>query len=196
MSFWGYGNIIPNSNVNGQFANVPNTNYSGSFGSNEIPGTNGLPGLSGAKNNIDAAKGYVPGICLKGGYKQIKRKIKNITKKYKKMNKKTLKKRSLRLKKMIHKSLSKVKKTCTKCKHKHTGSCKYTKSRNIKKSRKQRGGYSQYQNNLPLTPSYSVGGILTPSESGLASPPPIKIIDNTMDNYNHYTGKGFPSRGH
>ena len=48
-------------------------NYSGSFSSNEIPG---LPGLAGSKNNIDAAAGVVPGICLfKGGSKKLKRKI-------------------------------------------------------------------------------------------------------------------------
>lgn len=65
--------------------------------------------------------------------------------------------------------------------------------------RKQRGGYSQYQNNLPMTPTYSVGGVLPASQLGLANPPPIKVLPNCVncvDNYNHYTGKGFPSPGH
>ena len=185
MSFWGYGNIVPNSNVNGAYANVPSTNYAGSFGSNEIPGQNGLPGLSGAKNNVDAAKGYVPGICLKGGSKEIKRKIKNITKKYR-MTRKSLKNKS-RIRRMIRKSI----RVCKKCKHKH-----HTKRCAPINTRKYRGGYSQYQNNLPLTPSYSLGGILNSSESALANPPPMKVMNNCVDNYNHYTGKGFPSRGH
>jgi hypothetical protein len=60
-------------------------------------------------------------------------------------------------------------------------------------------GYSQYQNNLPMTPTYSVGGILSPSQSGEANPPPISSLSNCtncVDNYNHYAGKGFSSRGH
>ena len=64
---------------------------------------------------------------------------------------------------------------------------------------RQRGGYSQYQNNLPMTPSYSVGGVLPASQLGLANPPPIQVLPNCVncvDNYNHYTNTGFPSRGH
>ena len=60
-------------------------------------------------------------------------------------------------------------------------------------------GYSQYQNNLPMTPTYSVGGILTPAEVGMATPPPIQVLSNDSncsDNYNHFTGMGFASRGH
>jgi len=60
-------------------------------------------------------------------------------------------------------------------------------------------GYAQYQNNEPMTPSYSVGGILKSNDLGLANPPPIKLLSNCtncVDNYNHYTGKGFASRGH
>ena len=70
------------------------------------------------------------------------------------------------------------------------------KSRSLKK---KHGGYSQYQNNLPMTPSYSVGGPLSASDLGLANPPPIHVLSNCtncVDNYNHYTNKGFPSRGH
>ena len=64
---------------------------------------------------------------------------------------------------------------------------------------RQRGGYAQYQNNMPMTPTYSVGGILPASQLGLANPPPIQVLPNCVncvDNYNHYTGQGFPSRGH
>ena len=92
----GYSNIVPLSNVNGQYVNVGSTNNPANFGSNEIPG---LPGLAGAKTNIDAAAGKVPGICLfKGGTKGLKRKIKNISKQYKKMKAGSKKMKSLKLK--------------------------------------------------------------------------------------------------
>lgn len=73
------------------------------------------------------------------------------------------------------------------------------RSRKHSTKRRQRGGYSQYQNNLPMTPTYSVGGILPASQLGLANPPPIQVLPNCtncVDNYNHFTGKGFPSPGH
>jgi hypothetical protein len=74
------------------------------------------------------------------------------------------------------------------------------KTRNNKRFLKtQKGGYSQYQNNLPLTHSYSVGGILGANNSALANPPPINVYKGAgqcVDNYNHYTNKGFPSLGH
>jgi hypothetical protein len=72
------------------------------------------------------------------------------------------------------------------------------KSRRVR--RRQRGGYAQYQNNLPMTETYKVAGINLPAnESALATPPPVTVLPNCVncvDNYNHYTGMGFPSRGH
>ena len=68
-----------------------------------------------------------------------------------------------------------------------------------RKKLKQNGGYSQYQNNMPLTPSYSTGGFLKPSDSALANPVPFHVLPssvNSVDNYNHYTNMGFPSKGH
>jgi hypothetical protein len=65
--------------------------------------------------------------------------------------------------------------------------------------RRQRGGYSQYQNNLPMTPTYSVGGVLSASQLGLANPPPIHVLPNCTecrDNYNHFDNSSFPSQGH
>jgi len=69
----GYGNITPLSNINGKLVNIDNSHYPGMFGSNQVPG---LPGLSGAKINTDAANSYVPGICLfkGGGMKKFKKK--------------------------------------------------------------------------------------------------------------------------
>ena len=72
--------------------------------------------------------------------------------------------------------------------------------RNRKRSHRQKGGYSQFQNNLPMTPTYKVAGVNLPaSQLGLANPPPIEVLPNCVncvDNYNHYTNTGFPSRGH
>jgi hypothetical protein len=187
----GYSNIIPFSNVNGQYVNVGSTNNPANFGSNEIPG---LPGLAGAKSNIDAAAGKVPGICLfKGGSKGIKRKIKNITKHYKKMKAGSRKMKSLKLKlrrrmasRMASRNLAR----------KLAGG-RRTSRRTRNRRRTQRGGYSQYQNNQPFSLSYSVGGVLPASQLALANPPPIaSVSNNAVDNYNHYTNTGFPSKGH
>lgn len=195
----GYGNITPNSNINGKYVNVDNSNSPASFGSNEIPG---LPGLAGAKNNIDAAKGYVPGICLfKGGAKHLKKKINKISRKYKMKGGKNTKRIKRRIKNTFFKrvmglkSLMKTKKRRTSKKHHKKSYRRVLKGGNISYP----PGYSQYQNNEPITPSYSVGGILNSSDLALANPPPIKVLSNCVncvDNYNHYTGKGFPSRGH
>jgi hypothetical protein len=195
----GYGNIIPSSNINGKYVNVDNSNSPATFSSNEIPG---LPGLAGAKNNIDAAKGYVPGICLfKGGAKNFKKKINKISRKYKMKGGKNTKRIKRNIKSKFLRGMTGLK-----------GNKRTKKNRSSKKHHKKshrrvlKGGnityppgYSQYQNNQPITPSYSVGGILKSSDLGLANPPPIKLLSNCtncVDNYNHYTGKGFASRGH
>jgi hypothetical protein len=198
----GYGNISPFNNSS--YVNGTNSNYSGSFSSNEIPG---LPGLAGAKSNIDAAAGIVPGICLfKGGAKRLKRKIKNITKRYKmkggRKSRKSLrhrvKSRALALagggrgyRRSRQMSLAR---TMAMARSRVGG----TRRRNNRKYR-MKGG-SQYQNNLPMTQTYQVAGVNLPaSELGLANPPPIRVLPNCtncVDNYNHFTGQGFPSRGH
>jgi hypothetical protein len=61
--------------------------------------------------------------------------------------------------------------------------------------RKKRGGYTQYGSNIPSTPGYATpngGNWLT------ANPPTYARNDacgtgNCVDNYNHFTGKGFAS---
>jgi hypothetical protein len=251
-----YGNITPLSNVNGSYVNVNSSQYSGSFSSNEIPG---FPGLIGAKSNIDAAAGNVPGICLfKGGAKKLKRKIKNITKQYKRMKAgsrriKTMKRklRGRTSSRRLARSLSGGRKRRTKSRRIARslagGRKRRNKSRRIarylaggdmdegdmmeenivvdgvmseennsmngamdeatngameggRRKRRQRGGYAQYQNNMPLTPTYQVAGINLPaSQLALASPPPITALSNCtncVDSYNHYTNMGFPSKGH
>jgi len=207
-SNFGYSKIAPLSNINGGYVNVDNSNSPATFGSNEI---SGLPGLAGAKSNIDAAAGIVPGICFKGGAKKLKRKIKNITKQYKKMKAGSRKMKSLKMRlkqNFMNRSTSSKLAGGRRMSSNFAGSRKLSsnlaggrKSRYYRyKRRGQRGGYSQYQNNLPMTPVYQVAGINLPNNLlGLANPPPITPLSNCVncvDNYNHYTNTGFPSRGH
>jgi hypothetical protein len=81
---------------------------------------------------------------------------------------------------------------------KRRGSVKRRRRNTRSRRRHQRGGYAQYQNNQPLSPGYSVGGHLPSSQLALANPPPItrNFGGNCVDNYNHFTNTGFPSRGH
>ena len=192
----GYANITPNSNVNGNFINKDNSHYPGGFGSNQIPG---LPGLAGAKYNVDAAAARVPGICMSGGGKKLKRKIKNITKRYK-MPKKSMKRRVSGMKRRIKATLARaVGRARSVGLSRSRSLAGGRRSRRSRRSRRQRGGYSQYQNNLPMTPTYSTGGVLSAANLGLANPVPYKVLDNVgqcADNYNHFTNSGFPSRGH
>ena len=185
----GYGIINPYNNS--PYVNGTSSNYAGNFSSNEIPG---LPGLAGSKSNIDAAAGIVPGICnFKGGAKKLKRKIKNITKHYKKMkagsNKMKSLKRRLRTR-LASRSRSRGLSGGKKTRHR----------RRNKRSRAQRGGYSQYQNNQPITPTYQVAGINLPSNLlALANPAPVTVLPNCtncVDNYSRFTNTGFPSKGH
>ena len=204
----GYGNVAPLSNINGAYANVDSSNWPGTFGSNEIPG---LPGLAGAKSNIDAAAGNVPGICLfKGGAKKLKRKIKNITKHYKKMKVGSRKMKSFKQKLRI-KGLSRSLSNNLSRNRSLSRSLASSLARNSSfrggritrrryRRRSQHGGYSQYQNNMPMTQTYQVAGINLPaSQLALANPPPVTVLSTggqCTDNYNRYTNSGFPSRGH
>tara|TARA_B110000971_G_scaffold221974_1_gene272080 strand:+ start:6779 stop:7408 length:630 start_codon:yes stop_codon:yes gene_type:complete len=200
----GYGNDYPFSNVNKNFVNVDSNNNPMFFGSNQIPG---LPGISGAKNNIDAANGYVPGICLfKGGSHNFKQKINKISRKYK--MRKSIKHTS-RIKRLLRNKYSKKSNTTTKrinSRKKSKSKSRSRPKRRVNRSRrKYRGGwsyppgYSQFQSNQPITHTYSVGATLAADDSALANPPPYKVLANNTncaDNYNHYSDTTFPSRGH
>lgn len=191
----GYAKIIPNSNINGNFVNKDNSHYPGGFGSNQIPG---LPGLAGAKYNVDAAAANVPGICMSGGGKKIKIKIKNITKRYK-MPKKSMKRKASAMKKKIKANISRAISRARNLSRTRSVGVAMAGGRKTKRKRRQRGGYSQYQNNLPMTNSYSTGGVLSADNLGLANPVPYQALCNSgscIDNYNHFTNSGFPSRGH
>lgn len=195
----GYGNLNPyGSNVNPEFVNKWSSNNPANFSSNEI--YRGSGGLFGAVNNVNAAAGVSPGIGLfKGGYKKLKSKIKNITKRYKRnmhKNKRSAKRHVRSIKSRIRTKYG------SRHHHKSSRSSRRTHSKKRGPSRRHRtlrGGYSQYYNNFPNTPSYSVGGVLSSNNSALANPPPIQQLPNCVncvDNYSHYTGKGFASRGH
>jgi hypothetical protein len=202
----GYANITPNSNINSNFINKDNSHYPGGFGSNQVPG---LPGLAGAKYNVDAAAARVPGICMSGGGKNLKRKIKNITKRYK-MSKKSMKRKASGMKRRIKAKLSRAvgrarsvglarARSISGGKTKRRGGNPFMALRIGKKLFGQKGGYSQYQNNLPMTPTYSTGGVLSANNLGLANPVPYQALSNCtncVDNYNHFTNSGFSSRGH
>ena len=51
------------------------------------------------------------------------------------------------------------------------------------RTKRQRGG-----NNMPFSNSFSTGGVLSPSVSALANPPPFEKLDNTNcpNAYNHF----------
>ena len=206
MSFLGYGDILPNSNINSAYVNPNSSTYSGSFSSNEI---SGLPGLSGAKTGVDAAAGKVPGICMSGGRRQfsnqaqirkLKRKIKNISNIYKM---KHSRRRSRRLKRKLRTMTLGGKPTRGQGRGQRQRQRHRASNRNVSAMRhsnrhrtlRQQGGYSQYQNNMPSSPGYSLGGNLSANNSALANPPMYQAYNNAIDNYNHYTGKGFGSFG-
>ena len=141
-------------NVNGNYVNKYSENNPISFGSNEI--------------------------C--GGAKRIKKKIKNITRKYKmklRLNKRSIKRLKNRLRtRFIGRNRS------------FYGGKK--RSKNVTRRRMLRGG-NQFMTNMPNTPSYSLGGV---AASSLANPPPFNTLSNCtncIDNYNHYTKMGTPS---
>jgi hypothetical protein len=70
------------------------------------------------------------------------------------------------------------------------------RTRSLRK-RVQRGGYAQYQNNMPISSAYQVAGVhLPPNLSALANPAPITKLPTWPDNYNHYAMAGSPSQGH
>ena len=196
-SNFGYGNVNPYNTS--PYVNGTSSSYAGSFSSNEIPGTppGPLPGLAGAKSNIDAAAGIVPGICMSGGAKRLKNKIKNITKRYKMKGGK--KSRRVLRKKLRSRAIGRSMALAGGRRRTRHMKSKRRLSRMRGGSAPYPAGYGQYQNNLPMTTTYKVAGIDLPAnQSALANPPPATVLSNCtncVDNYNHYTNSGFPSRG-
>jgi hypothetical protein len=174
----------PLANVDPKYVNVTNSNDPRGFGSNE---TNRQWGLSGVSNNAQAAAAS----ALKGGARtrthSLRRKIKNIANKYKKMKGGKSRKMTLG---SIKRKLSSILRM-GKSKRRHAKKSKKNVSRRHRGTKRQRGGYSQWMSNVAYTPSYSTGGHLSANESALANPVPYHPTNNCVDNYNHYTNKGF-----
>lgn len=178
----------PLNNINGSLVNVDNSQYSANaFSSNVIPSSVNPQVLPQPQTNVQAAASYIP--CAKGGAKIKRRKINNISRMYKM--------KGSRRSRHIRKTKSRLRSKYAK-RSRARGRMRTAK-------RAQRGGmpnypagYSQYQNNMPMTQTYSMGGKLAPSDSALANPAPVNVLKNTgscTDNYNHNTNQGFPSRG-
>lgn len=168
--------VVPLSNVNPQYVNIDNSNDPAGFTSKftgVVDETFGLPRITSNVLAADASQ-------IRGGArrKSLKKKIKNIVNKYKmKGGRKT----TLKGIKRKFSKLFGLKKT------KHTNKSKKTKSRKNRTRRVYRGGvYQQYMSNVPYTPAYSTGGILSAANSALANPVPYQPYNNCQDNYNHY----------
>ena len=172
----------PLSNVDPRYVNVTNSNDPRSFGSNE---TNRQWGLSGVSNNAQAAAAS----ALKGGSRTLRKKIKNIANKYKKL--KGGKSRKMSLGSIKRKLSSIIRMGKGKSKRMYGKKSKKNISRRHRGTKRQRGGYNQWMSNIAYTPSYSTGGQLAPADNALAMPVPYQVTNNCVDNYNHFTGKGF-----
>jgi nucleosome binding factor SPN SPT16 subunit len=178
---------IPLSNVNSEFVNKDNSHYSALFTDTTRPQSVNPNVLPEPINNIQAAKGEIS-LNFRGG------KRKNITNMYRRMRNRRTRIRS---------------KTRSKNRSRTHNRSRSNRSRSNRRRRTLKGGqkggmpnyplgYSQYQNNMPMTQTYSLGGKLTANESALANPPPVKVLSNCtncVDNYSKYTNSGFPSRG-
>lgn len=190
----GYGDIMPNSNVNSSYVNVTGGNYAGGFGSNETQAGFGLSGLS---NNVCAANAScssnvsASGPSMWGGRKKsskcrlgIRRMSKRMTRSI--MNRtrgvgKSLKRSVKWVGKRAKKSLRSIGIKLGGRRRRHHSTHRH------KRHHKMRGGtYQQYGSNIPNTPNYSLGGNLSPDLSALANPPTYHAFNDCKDNYNHY----------
>ena len=180
----------PLSNIDRNLVNADSSNYSADFTSTVNPATVNPGVLPELTSNVQAAAAS----SLKGGAKINRSKINKISRKYKmKGSRKSFIKRTKRRLRSKYAKKSRTRRVAV------------ARKGGAWRSRKQRGGmpnypagYSQYQNNVPMTQTYSVGGPLSASQSALANPPPITTLCNSgscTDNYNHMTNMGFPSRG-
>lgn len=223
--------VTPLNNVDGNFVNVDGSNWPGRFGSIETSRQFALPD----NYSCNATAANASRLQSGGGKRRrtLRKKIKNIVKKYrmasKKMRKQT-KKRLLSLyKRKGHKKHGKTMKTRRQRRGGNAvlngpivssqnlklvdGSNAYNNSvgpvdgvvnpynilggkrrKNSKKSKKQRGGYHQFQSDVPMTQTYYRGGILDAKDLALANPAPYQVLPNCtncIDNYDYNTNRGF-----
>lgn len=76
-------------------------------------------------------------------------------------------------------------------KSKTTKNKKSSNKKNKKTKKIMKGGYAQYLGGTPLTPSYGFDGSGALQGGLLTTPHPIKGMNGCVDNYDHFTGKGF-----
>lgn len=159
----------------GNLVNVDASHYSGGmFSSTVDPRTVNVNAMPEPLSNVQAAASYIP--CQAGGRKINRRKINKISRKYKmKGSRKHISRKVRRIKSRVR--------------------SRYNRKGRRTRSRGQKGGYAQYQNNMPVSSNFSTGGPLAPGLSALASPPPYQKLDCDPDNYNHFSNSGFPSKG-
>ena len=200
-----YNNL---NNLNGSPINSDASHWVGNAFTSRVIPDNGLPVPA---NNIQAAASYIP--CSKGGSKINRKKINKISRQYKmKHNKKTIR----RIKSRLRKIKSRPRKIKSRPRSKYTSKKNRSRKNTSRKNRSRKNmrgglsapnyplGYSQYNNNHPISSTYSTGGVLSPSLSALANPVPYKsgadvAIDNLDHNaknaFGHNVGAGFASRG-
>jgi hypothetical protein len=192
------------------------TSYAGGFGSNETNREFGITpewtsnnvkaaaasALSGGgsrkrryrhKRSSSSSSGMAD-VSVKAFSKDIKKKMKIISDKYKNMKgKKSL---SLKGMKKKFKSMFKTMKNNLKLKGgKKTKGRARTARRGVGRwrglKRSQKGGYHQFMGNVARSYGYTTPGTALPaSELGLANPAPITRYATGVDNYNHFYGKG------
>lgn len=163
--------------LNGSLVNVDASHYSGGmFSSTLDPRTVNVNAMPEPLSNVQGAASYIP--CQAGGRKINRRKINKISRKYKmKGSRKHISRKVRRMKSRVRSRYNR-------------------KGRRTRSQRSgQKGGYAQYQNNMPVSSNFSTGGPLAPGLSALASPPPYQKIGCDPDNYNHFSNSGFPSKG-
>lgn len=149
------------------------------FSSTVVPSSVNPAALPAPTSNIQAAAASK----IVGGARINRRKINKISRKYKmKGSRKHVRRSVRRMKSRVRSRFAKRGRS-------------QSRSRSRGRSLKQKGGYAQFYNNMPNTPSFSTGGVLSPSLSALANPVPYKLLGNDPDNYNHMTNSGFPSKG-
>jgi len=202
----GYGNTIPNSNVNNALVNVAATNNPAGFSSNEAGlAASAGHGMMGATNNVAAAAGCLGGYCNMTTMQKGGRYAKKIRTKYMRRHRRH-RSRSRRHRTRRHKggatSVGRQMALYNRRMAALTRKLARSQSRRGGKGLAfngaiQQGGYHQYMGNVPATATYSVAGqTLGAANSALANPAPITKLSNCtncVDNYNHYPTPGHPN---
>jgi hypothetical protein len=186
-SIFGYGEKMPDSNVDSSMVNKFNTNFSGTFGSDEIPTAKPYPGIGPGS--------FGPTPTMSGGkhrrkHKHSSRRRKHSSRKHKRSSKRgggcgcnnlfggkrRSHRRGLSLAMSRARSMARSRSIAGGSRRK-----RLILGRSGGSKRRHRGGvYQQFMSNIASTPGYAIGAPLSASTSALANPPPIQV-------YNHST---------